>query len=139
MDIAGTIKIADGSQGAGKVLTSDTNGVASWQVPATMVETDPKVGSLSNNKILRWNGTSLLDGSIMDNGHVGINTNTPQRTLDVYGDIAQGMWLDSLPSRRIGVMDATTHVAGMEIENTTLTGLYSQKGSFSFASSFQWL
>jgi hypothetical protein len=130
LDIAGTIKIADGSQGAGKVLTSDTNGVASWQVPATMVETDPKVGSLSNNKIPRWNGTSLLDGSIMDNGHVGINTNTPQRTLDVYGDIAQGMWLDSLPSRRIGVMDATTHVAGMEIENTTLTGLYSQKVHF---------
>jgi|GEM_PF-532240 len=34
LDIAGNIKIADGTQGAGKVLTSDANGVASWQTPA---------------------------------------------------------------------------------------------------------
>lgn len=31
LDIAGSIKIADGTQGAGKVLTSDANGNASWQ------------------------------------------------------------------------------------------------------------
>jgi len=31
LDVAGTVKIADGTQGAGKVLTSDANGVASWQ------------------------------------------------------------------------------------------------------------
>jgi len=30
LDIAGNIKIADGSQGVGKVLTSDVNGVATW-------------------------------------------------------------------------------------------------------------
>jgi Chaperone of endosialidase len=30
LDIAGTIKVADGTQGAGKVLTSDANGLASW-------------------------------------------------------------------------------------------------------------
>ena len=130
LEVAGNVKIVDGTQGSGKVLTSDANGLATWQAPTSVVETDPKVGSLSNNKIPRWNGTSLIDGSIIDDGHVGINTNTPQRTLDVYGDIAQGMWLDNLPSRRIGVMDATTHVAGMEIENTTLTGLYSQKVHF---------
>lgn len=130
LEVAGAIKIADGSQGMGKVLTSDTNGVASWQMPAAMVETDPKIGLLSNYKIPRWNGASLMDGSITDAGNIGINTNTPQRTLDVYGDIAQGMWLDNLPSRRIGVMDAATHVAGMEIENTSLNGLYSQKIHF---------
>ncbi len=31
LDILGTIKISDGSQGAGKVLTSDANGLATWQ------------------------------------------------------------------------------------------------------------
>ena len=31
LDVAGTVKIADGTQGAGKVLTSDANGLASWQ------------------------------------------------------------------------------------------------------------
>lgn len=31
LDIQGTVKIADGTQGSGKVLTSDANGLASWQ------------------------------------------------------------------------------------------------------------
>ncbi|MBK6839925.1 MAG: hypothetical protein IPG90_17950 [Bacteroidetes bacterium] len=31
LDVAGTIKITDGSQGAGKVLTSNASGLASWQ------------------------------------------------------------------------------------------------------------
>ena len=30
LDVVGTVKIADGSQGAGKVLSSDANGLASW-------------------------------------------------------------------------------------------------------------
>lgn len=92
---------------------------------------DAQLGQGSNSYVPVWeNGNLSSTSSIYDNGQVGINTTTPQRTLDVYGDIAQGMWLDNLPSRRIGVMDASTHVAGMEIENTTLTGLYSQKVHF---------
>lgn len=34
LDVAGTFKLADGTQGAGKVLTSDANGNASWQPAA---------------------------------------------------------------------------------------------------------
>ena len=34
LDITGNVKIADGTQGAGKVLTSDANGLASWLTPA---------------------------------------------------------------------------------------------------------
>ncbi len=34
LDIAGSIKIVDGTQGVGKVLTSDANGKASWQTAA---------------------------------------------------------------------------------------------------------
>ena len=63
-------------------------------------------------------------------GNVGIGTSTPNRTLDVRGDIAQGQATDSIPSRRIGVMDASSQTAGMEIENTTLDGNYSQKLHF---------
>ena len=33
LDVVGNIKIVDGSQGAGKVLTSDASGLASWQDP----------------------------------------------------------------------------------------------------------
>jgi hypothetical protein len=59
--------------------------------------------------------------------NIGIGTTSPQRAIDVRGDIAQGMWTDNIPSRRIGVMNNTTQVAGMEIENTSLGGSYSQK------------
>lgn len=34
LEIAGQIKITDGTQGADKVLTSDASGLASWQTPA---------------------------------------------------------------------------------------------------------
>ena len=30
MHVAGTVRVVDGNQGAGKALTSDANGVASW-------------------------------------------------------------------------------------------------------------
>jgi len=33
LHLVGTLKLADGSQGAGKILTSDANGLASWQPP----------------------------------------------------------------------------------------------------------
>jgi len=34
LDVEGNVKVADGTQGSGKVLTSDANGLASWQTPA---------------------------------------------------------------------------------------------------------
>jgi len=35
LHVSGTVKISDGTQGAGKVLTSDAAGLASWQPPPT--------------------------------------------------------------------------------------------------------
>lgn len=35
LDVAGSVKIVDGNQGNGKVLTSDANGNATWQTPAS--------------------------------------------------------------------------------------------------------
>jgi len=39
LDVAGAIKIADGTQGAGKILTSDAAGLASWQPPPSPPQT----------------------------------------------------------------------------------------------------
>ncbi len=36
LDVAGNVKIADGTQGNGKVLTSDSNGLAAWQAPPSL-------------------------------------------------------------------------------------------------------
>ena len=39
LEVNGPVKITDGTQGAGKVLTSDASGLASWQTPSTGSET----------------------------------------------------------------------------------------------------
>ncbi len=44
LDVAGNIKIADGTQAYGRILTSDSNGVASWKLrrkPRVVRITDP--------------------------------------------------------------------------------------------------
>jgi hypothetical protein len=62
----GQIKIAGGSPGAGKLLTSDANGLASWSSPGTYSQ---------------WitNGTNLA----YTTGNVGIGINPPTRPLHV--------------------------------------------------------
>jgi len=64
LDVSGTFKLNDGSQGIGKVLTSDADGNASWQKLAT-----PNWASLFN----------------ADSGNIGIGTTTPTAKLDVTG------------------------------------------------------
>jgi hypothetical protein len=46
LHVAGTLKIVDGSQGAGKVLTSDTNGLASWISPVVNTANDKSIKDL---------------------------------------------------------------------------------------------
>lgn len=45
-DFAGKVKIKDGTQAAGKVLTSDANGLASWQNPTSGLPTTPQAGDM---------------------------------------------------------------------------------------------
>ncbi|MBI5045385.1 MAG: hypothetical protein HZC14_00005, partial [Candidatus Niyogibacteria bacterium] len=87
LEIAGQIKITGGSPGANKVLTSDSTGLATWQTPTAFSETDPKVGSLTTNYVPKWNGTALANGTIFDNGNVGIGTVSPESKLNVVGSI----------------------------------------------------
>ncbi len=68
------------------VLQSDATGNASWvnANTLTITETDPQVSSATNNTIPKWNGTTLVDGLITDNGtSVGIGTVGPLGALDV--------------------------------------------------------
>ncbi len=87
LDIGGNIKITDGTQGAGKVLTSDANGLASWQIPATGIS-----GSGTAGNITLWSAENSITGNnnlSWDNinNRLGIGSNTPSATLDVTGNI----------------------------------------------------
>jgi trimeric autotransporter adhesin len=55
LDVVGTVKITDGTQGANKVLTSDANGLASWQTPVQ----PPAAWSLTGNSGT-INGTNFI-------------------------------------------------------------------------------
>jgi hypothetical protein len=67
VELANQIKIAGGAPGAGKVLTSDATGLATWQTPAAGGGVS---GSGTVNYIPKFtpNGTTLGNSSLVDNG-----------------------------------------------------------------------
>ncbi|MBK8144442.1 MAG: tail fiber domain-containing protein [Bacteroidetes bacterium] len=74
LDVAGQIKISGGSPGAGKVLTSDAAGLATWATPAA----GGISGSGTANRVARFiTPSSIGNGIIFDNGtNVGLEGNT---------------------------------------------------------------
>ncbi len=65
LDVAGTFKLVDGTQAAGKVLTSDASGNASWQTSASSAKVYFSAGNNGNNSALPdWSFTksnNLID------------------------------------------------------------------------------
>lgn len=73
---------------ANQVLQTDGAGNTSWANPAVVAETDPQVSSTTTNYIPKWNGTTLVDGQLFDNGtNVGIGTITPTDKVHIVGNI----------------------------------------------------
>nr|WP_228403385.1 hypothetical protein [Chryseobacterium sp. RU37D] len=83
LDIAGNVKIADGTQGLGKILVSDANGLASWQNAST-----------ASTNIYNSNGSLISDRNVDLNGHnlaftgtgnmgIGIANPNPNASLDL--------------------------------------------------------
>lgn len=81
-----TLPFADGA--VNQVLQTNGAGVTAWvnSTALAVTETDPQVASATINKIPKWNGTTLADGLITDNGtNVGIGTTAPTAKLQVKG------------------------------------------------------
>ena len=92
LDIAGNIKIADGTQGAGKVLTSDANGLASWQTPAGGSSFDYKVAyTKTSNMDLTGSDTFIYTDLILIDTNIiatGITHCYPMLQVQNYTSIA---------------------------------------------------
>ena len=81
LEVSGQIKITGGTPGAGKVLTSDASGLATWGTPS---------GSLpsgTSGQTLRNDGTGWVANSILFNNgtNVGIGTTGPGSKLHLTG------------------------------------------------------
>jgi hypothetical protein len=80
LHVAGTFRLVDGNQSNGKVLTSDANGVATWQTASG--------GSLpagTSGQTLRHNGTTwVANSNIFNDGtNLGIGTSSPSSKLHI--------------------------------------------------------
>jgi hypothetical protein len=118
LSIGGNIKIADGTQGINKVLTSDANGLASWQaLPAASNMWTASGSNMYNN----------------NSGFVGIGNSSPSYPLDISGrarirgganeNFTAGIWLTG-----VGADSANNKMFfGMESDSTA--GFYSEQNN----------
>jgi len=86
LEVAGNIKIADGTHGVGKVLTSDANGLATWTTPGAGSSNLADGTAVGNTPY--WDGTkwAATSSNLFNNGtNVGIGTTTPTSQLDIMG------------------------------------------------------
>ncbi len=80
LDVNGQIRMQGGNPGVGKVLTSDADGVATWENP-----TGSSISGTENILVkFGVGGSGAANSQLLDNGtNVGIGTNDPQQKLDV--------------------------------------------------------
>lgn len=75
---------------ANQVLQTNGAGQANWVSPTSLsiTETDPQVSAATANYIPKWNGTTLIDGQVFDDGtNVGLGTAAPSDKLHVVGNL----------------------------------------------------
>ncbi|MFN8288121.1 MAG: hypothetical protein U0V74_15300 [Chitinophagales bacterium] len=102
LDVNGQVKISGGSPGAGKVLTSDANGLATWQLPTgggatgATGSTGPQgvTGPTGPTGASYW-AANVNEIYNLNSGNVGIGTPAPSAKLNVLTTAARAANFES--------------------------------------------
>jgi hypothetical protein len=85
--INGTLRLNDGTQSDGYVLTSDADGNASWQANTVLTDTDNdtkiQLEESSDEDIIRFDVAGTEAVTIDNSGYVGIGTSSPDARLNL--------------------------------------------------------
>lgn len=94
LEVAGKTKTTNFQMTTGAtanfVLRSDGAGNSTWVAPTSLsvTEIDPKILLITTDRVGRWNGTGIVDGTIVDNStNVGIGITPTKAKLEVFGNV----------------------------------------------------
>jgi len=106
---------------AGLWCVGNGSQINATQAQPVLVEVDPKIGTNITNIIPKWNGTEFINGTIYDNGNVGIGTTNPLSRLSVGGDGYSSSTIFSENSQTIGssISGVATGSAGRGVLGTS--------------------
>lgn len=109
LTVIGGLDFKNGTQGLGKVLTSDANGGASWEAPES--------GAAGNDKDIQFNSSNLLsanDNFIWDGANVGLLNGTSIYATGSSGAeilLSPTPFFGSATSATMSIYDTTTNSA----------------------------
>lgn len=101
LDVQGKVKIVDGTQGQGKVLTSDANGVAKWE---------PINQAINNSSLISI--TTIVDPNIL--GYVPSNTATASSAASTIS-------VGNTTARKLGTYTYGGHTYATYLANNIIT------------------
>lgn len=154
LDITGTLKINDGTNGVGKVLTSDAAGKASWQtlLPGNIGAwgTNGNAGNTATNFIGTTDANDLIIKTgntekmrVTGSGAVGIGINLPKMQLHVVSTDSAVALLENSQALNTNVSNALYFKTGNgtypytgAIKTIGETNTSARLGLFTFSSAF---